>query len=107
LRTLILIPVTTCLLLDACATGGKMRSLEPGMTQEQVISMLGRPDGFQQSGNYEAYFYSNRLMSDWAWDRADYWVVFRNGHVVQYGPGEIRPGPQPNTLVVVPLLPAR
>lgn len=33
--------------------------------------------------------YSNRFMSDWSWDKADYQVLLNNGFVVQYGASNI------------------
>ena len=89
--------------LSGCATmGTKMTKLNEGMTKQQVINTLGNPDGFQRAGEYEALRYSNRLMSGWSWDRADYFAVLRNERLVEWGPGEIRQN-QPNVLVLVPL----
>lgn len=82
--------------------GHKMTHLEEGMTKEEVIDELGRPDGFQRAGEHEAIEYSNRLMSGWSWDRADYYVILENEQVVQYGAGEVRER-EPNVLVLVPL----
>ena len=89
--------------LSGCATTGeKMTRLNEGMNKQQVINVLGNPDGFQRAGEYEALRYSNRLMSGWSWDRADYYAVLRNERLVEWGPGEIRQN-QPNVLVLIPL----
>jgi Resolvase, N terminal domain len=40
--------------------------------------------------------------SGWAWDRADYNVVFKSGKVVEYGTGEVRV--KQNAVVIVPLV---
>ena len=59
------------LFLSACATGERMGDVHAGMTKDQVTTLLGRPDGYSQSGSTEALTYSNRLMSGFSWDRAD------------------------------------
>ena len=64
--------------LFSCVTGEKMSQLYPGMTKAEVVAVLGRPDGYKQIEAHEVYRYSNRLSSGWAWDRADYNVVFKN-----------------------------
>jgi hypothetical protein len=63
------------ILLSACVTGELMTRVREGMSKEEVISALGNPDGFQRSGEYEALRYTNRLISGWSWDRADYSVI--------------------------------
>jgi len=76
--------------ITACATGEKTHAIEPGMSQEQVVSVMGKPDGFRQSDEYTIYQYTNRLISGWSWDRADYSFIFKNNLLVEYGPGEVR-----------------
>lgn len=92
-------------LIAGCATGHKVRNdLRVGMTKQQVIGELGRPDGVRQSGNYEALEYANRLISGWSWDRADYYVILKDNRVVSYGPGRVRQEqPNSNVLILVPL----
>ncbi|WP_219909547.1 hypothetical protein [Chromobacterium haemolyticum] len=88
--------------LVGCATGEKMSSLRPGMTRTEVVSILGEPDGFKAEGDSAALKYSHRLASGWAWDRADYFVILKDGRVTEYGQGEVRVK-QNNTMVIVPL----
>jgi hypothetical protein len=76
--------------LAACTTGEKMADVHEGMTKAQVISTLGQPDGFRRAGSTEALTYSDRLISGWSWDRADYQVILIDGHVTAYGPGAAR-----------------
>lgn len=96
--------VSIVLFLSGCATGEMMGSIREGMAKEEVISTLGNPDGFQRSGEYEALQYTNRLISGWSWDRTDYTVIFKNGRVVEYGPGQVRQrDPNTGVLVLVPL----
>jgi hypothetical protein len=88
----------------ACATGEKIQSIREGMPKDEVIATLGNPDGFQRNGEYEALRYTNRLMSGWSWDRADYNVILRDGRVVEYGAGQVRQrDPNTSTLILVPL----
>ena len=56
-------------LLAGCVTGENIVRLDPGMSKEQVIRVMGKPDGFQQRGEYITYKYTNRLISGWSWDR--------------------------------------
>jgi len=90
--------------LAGCVTGELMQSVREGMSKDEVIGFLGNPDGFQRSGEYEALRYTNRLISGWSWDRADYNVILRNGRVLEYGPGQVRQrDPNISTLILVPL----
>jgi len=78
------------LLVASCVTGEKMSSLSPGMTKDQVISLLGHPDGYQAEGDSEVLRYTNKLVSGWSWDRADYYAILRGGKLVEYGAGQVR-----------------
>src|SRR5687768_8112817 len=91
------------LALSACATGEKLRTVSIGMTVSDVRQVLGSPDGVRSVEGHEVYTYTNKLISGWSWDRADYNVIFRDGRVVEYGAGEVRPGPKPMTVFIVPL----
>ena len=104
LRLRVLVAICSALALTACAMGGRMQQLNQGMTEEQVVAVLGAPDGRQTEGEYKALQWANRLMSGWSWDRADYWVVFRLDRVISYGPGEVRQN-SPGVLVLVPIVP--
>ena len=89
-----------------CTTGDQMSNIRAGMTKAQVITALGQPDGYSQAGSTEALTYSNRLMSGWSWDRADYQVILSSGVVTAYGPGTVRQNSAPGnirTLVLIPL----
>lgn len=90
-------------LSSGCAYGKKMQELRPEMSREEVVGKLGNPDGVRQVGDFTVYTYFNRLVSGWAWDRADYHVIFdAQDRVVEYGPGEIRVR-ENNTVLIVPL----
>ena len=86
--------------LSSCVTGDKISSIQPGMTRQEVISKLGRPDGEKVGENEEVLSYNNRFASGWSNDRADYNVILRDGKVVEYGQGEVRV--KDNRMVIIP-----
>jgi hypothetical protein len=58
----------------------------------------------RREGDEETLLYTNRLISGWAWDRADYAVVLRDGRVVEYGATQVRQGQhRTGTVLLVPL----
>ena len=77
-------------LFSAYTTGEKMSRLEPGMTRQQVVGLLGRPDVVRSSGAYEQLEYTHRLITGWSWDRSDFKVILKDGRVVEFGHGEVR-----------------
>ena len=84
--------------LAGCAT---ISSVSEGMSRAEVIGLLGNPDGLVREGSDVALKYSNRLISGWSYDRADYYILLRNDEVIGYGPGNVRQSPN-NTLVLLP-----
>ena len=96
-----IIVVTAAFLLAGCFAGQQITRIDAGMSREQVIDILGRPDGYRSAGDSEAMTYSNRLMPGWSWgDTTDYNVVLTNGRVSAYGPGDVRQT-SPNVLDIV------
>jgi len=74
------------------------------MYKDELIKFMGDTDGYQLKDEYESLKYSHRLISGWAWDRADFFVILKNNKVVEYGMGEVRVKEGPTkTLVLVPL----
>lgn len=92
MRKSILFVVAAVLAISGCASSGlNFKSLNAGMSKDQVIQTMGQPDGFESQGNKEALLYANRFVNEWqGWDRADYVVILEGGKVVQYGPRQIR-----------------
>lgn len=79
------------LLAVGCATaGGANNGIAPGMTRDQVVAKLGKPDGYQFDGITETMTYADRLVSPTSWDRTDFTVQLRDGYVVGYGNGQVR-----------------
>lgn len=102
LKTFALVSLSLVFLTGAF--GGKIKRLEPGMSREQVMQILGKPDGLRSHENVEALTYADRLMSGFKWSRADYVIVLVDGKVTEYGPGAIRTqNPNTGTFVFVPL----
>jgi len=91
MRSTRLAVVVLVVALAACATGERMRSVHEGMWKDEVVGLLGDPDGVHRIGEYEVLRYSNRLVGSWSSDRAEYSVVLRGGRVVESGPGQARP----------------
>ncbi len=67
-----------------------MRSVHEGMWKDEVVGLLGDPDGVQRIGEYEVLRYTNRLVGSWSSDRGEYSVILRGGRVVESGPGQVR-----------------
>lgn len=88
-RACMLLAILT-LAFSGCVTGEKMTSIRPGMSQAEVEQVLGRPDGFTVRGEHHVLKYTNKLISGWSWDRADYFVILRDDKVIEYGSGDVR-----------------
>lgn len=84
---LVLVLIAT---LSGCATGDLIQKVDTGMKKEEVIAVLGAPDGVRQEEGAEYLIYVNRLMSSWSWDRADYLIELKNGLVTQYQPINVK-----------------
>jgi SmpA/OmlA family protein len=59
----IFLTISIASLLSACTTGEQMSRLEPGMTRQQVVGILGRPDAVRSNGSYEQLEYTHRLIT--------------------------------------------
>ena len=88
-------------LISGCVTGEKVTGLESGMSKTQVVKVLGKPTGYAKNGDTEVLQYSNKLMSGWSWDRADYQAILEKGKLVAWGTGEVRQNRPPVTPVLV------
>ncbi|MGH9959016.1 MAG: outer membrane protein assembly factor BamE domain-containing protein [Pyrinomonadaceae bacterium] len=68
----------TLLLLERTA------QIKEGMTEQEVVAVLGKPHGFQRSGEYETLRYTTRR-SGRAREKTGFSVIFKDGRVVEYG----------------------
>lgn len=78
------------LVLSGCVAGEKATRISPGMTKQEVFRVMGKPDGYQEREGHEIYKYTNRLISGWSWDRADYSFIFKDDRLIEYGSGDVR-----------------
>lgn len=99
--------LVACILvvLFGCVTEDHIQNVHKGISKAQVIALLGNPDGFQRSGEYEALRYANRPVSGSSSEHADYNVILVDGLVVEYGYGYVRQRDPSvnNKLILVPL----
>lgn len=76
--------------INGCATTSQFINLELGMSKEQVIDTIGKPDiargAIMNKYNQliEVWEY-DRLVSNWSWDKKRMWVYFSDGQLVQWG----------------------
>ena len=91
--------------LYGCIAEDPIKDIHKGASRGQVVTFLGPPDSTQVSGFYEALRYSNRAVGGSPAGHGDYYVLFRQGFVVDYGYGYVKqPDPNTsNTLILVPL----
>jgi len=104
IRLLILTIFMTFSISCAITTGEKISRIRPDMSKNEVIKILGNPDGFKTNEDYQALIYSHRLVSGWAYDRADYSIILKDDKVIEYGMGEVRvKNPNSSVLLLVPI----
>ena len=76
--------ISSAIAISGCATGDNFQDIARGMSRPQVIEIMGSPDGVDVRGNQEMLSYYNRLMSGWAWNRADYKILMTDDYVTAY-----------------------
>jgi hypothetical protein len=86
----VLICVLLLTLISCATTGESMSKIELGMSKQDVVGVLGSPDGSQSTDGYEVMKYSPHLTSVWSWYIGNYFVILKNDEVVEYGAGEVR-----------------
>ncbi len=78
--------------LVGCATGDLSR-LQKGMLEDRATSIMGKPDRVEKRGEYVVLRYEDRFIEyypSYTNTKADYYVIVKNGLVVDFGIGEIR-----------------
>ncbi len=78
------------LIFAGCATSGTVSRLNKGMTEQQVIEVLGHPDDIKTQGGYKEFKYLKKMEKDWASDKPAYHVIFKDGKLVYNGAGTVR-----------------
>jgi hypothetical protein len=74
-----------------CATGDKFARLQKGMVEDKATSIMGEPDWVEKRGEYVVFIYEDRLLEYYpSYARVDFYVITRNGFVVDLGTGKIR-----------------
>ena len=102
-RSFYLLSCFLLLLVAGCFHGEKITRIQPGSSIEDVKAVMGPQEGYKKIGEYETYSYYNKLISGWAWDRADYHYIVKDGKVVEYGAGQIRQNQKTGVVFIVPL----
>ena len=102
MRTFIII-LAILLFLASCTTvSGELDKLQLGQSYEEVVNLLGRPDGMRQGDNGNTIIeYYDELVSGWSWTRADYYAEFNSDNtLVGFGVINARAGNSPVIPVV-------
>jgi hypothetical protein len=78
--------------LVGCAFGDRvLLRLKKGMSEYRATKILGEPDWVEKRGEYVVLRYEDRRMEYYpSYAKADYYVVVKDGAVVDYGMGEVR-----------------
>ena len=71
-----------CCFLSNCATAYKMNNLSKGMTKEQVIKIMGRPNSTSAKGGAE---YLNYKLVEDDWIQRSFYVRLIDGYVDSFG----------------------
>lgn len=85
-----LIVFSIILIFAGCATAGQVSRLHKGMTEQEVIKILGHPDDTKTKGEYQAFKYSRKMGKEWASDKSPYHVFFKDGKLIEHGSGTVR-----------------
>ena len=77
--------------LVGCTTGDKFYRLRKGMAEDRATNYMGEPDWVAKRGEYVVFIYEDRLLEYYpSYARGDFYVIAKNGLVVDLGVGEIR-----------------
>lgn len=79
--------VLAVVLAGCQTTGQKVLQLTPGIRPDQVIAMLGQPDQVSAAAGREVYVYRARRRTRHSLRHTTYTVVFKDGRLVEFGPG--------------------
>jgi len=77
--------------LVGCATGDRISRLRKYMVEGRATNIMGKPDWVEKRGEYVVLRYEDRFIEYYpSYAKADYYVIVKNGLVVDFGIGEIR-----------------
>jgi len=78
------------LAFTGCATGDRFRRLQKGMVEDRATNIMGEPDWVEKRGEYVVFRYEDRLLEYYpSYARVDFYVIAKNGLIVDLGIGEI------------------
>jgi len=87
-KVLVLFIIST---LVGCATGDRISRLRKNMVEGRATNIMGEPDWVEKRGEYVVLRYEDRFIEYYpSYAKADYYVIAKNGLVVDFGIGEIR-----------------
>lgn len=95
--------LVSILSFTGCFHGELITSVQPGMSVAELKNIMGPQEGYRKIGEYEVYSYYNKLISGWAWTRADYHYIVKDGKIIEYGAGEIRQNQNNGVVFIMPL----
>jgi hypothetical protein len=98
-----LVFVLGLLFLVGCAHGGKVSDVRPGMSVDELHTILGPHQGYKKDGEYEVYSYYNQFVSNLSSVRSNYHYIFINGKLDEYGAGELRMNPDTGRPYIMPI----
>ena len=85
-----ILSISITLFLCGCSMSYKMVNLEYDDSVSKVISVLGHPDGKKLDGEYETLRYIDKRVRYWSGAKADYYFIFKNGKLVEFGASDVR-----------------
>lgn len=89
------------LVLSGCANVGQsMSHLRPGMSKQEIQTIIGNPNGYQARGEYEVLKYLKQPNKFLPWDTesSDYYVIMKDGKAIEFGAGKIFVKEMPNSM---------
>lgn len=95
-KVLFLLTIITVMVSCYSLTGDSFKYLVMGEDYEGVIEDFGAPSGMSllEDGTLRIV-YLNVLVSVWGWDKADYYIDFKDNKLVGYGALDVRSGNSP------------
>jgi hypothetical protein len=90
MKKLIIAMLLSLALLVGCFTGEQIKRVDEGMSPADVKRIVGKPDGLERTENELVLKYTNKIISGWGMDKADYFFIFKEDKLTQWGAGTVR-----------------